>query len=81
MKQYTLDILKDLTQENLPIKVQNLITEIGTTNYVNSNQSELMFILYNTIFPDKQEHTATCDSCRMRVYHGLKDYLKTLEGK
>jgi len=77
MTQYTQEKLKDLTDENLLIKVNELIKEIGNTNFVNNNQSELMFILYNRIYPQNQEHNRSCGTCRGKVYRKLNEYLKT----
>jgi hypothetical protein len=77
MTPYTQERLKDLTDDNLLTKVDDLIKEIGTTNFVNNNQSELMFILYNRIYPENPEHTRSCGSCREKVYRKLNDYLKT----
>ena len=77
MTPYTQEKLKDLTDDNLLSKIDDLIKEIGTTNFVNNNQSELMFILYNRIYPENQEHNRSCGTCKEKVYRKLNDYLKT----
>ena len=81
MTPYLIEHLKDLNDDNIQEKVQTLITEIGTTNYVNDNQSQLMFIFYNRIYPDNPEHTRSCGSCREKVYRKLNEYLKSKEEK
>lgn len=77
MTPYTMEKLRDLTDDNLLSKVDELIQEIGTTNYVNNNQSELMFILYNRIYNENPEHNRSCGTCREKVYAKLNEYLKT----
>jgi hypothetical protein len=74
MKEYAKKILSDLTEENIHLKVKDLIDEIGNTNYVNSNQSELMFILYNTLNPLKRDQGYSCTKCREKVFRWLVNY-------
>jgi hypothetical protein len=69
------EFLKDLNDSNIYKKVELLIGGIKG-NYADSNQTELMFILHNRLFPNNQEYTKGCTACRERVYNRLLNYLK-----
>lgn len=75
MTPYFYEKTKDLTDDNIRAKVQELITEIGDTNFTNANQTDLMFAYHNRLFKDTQEHTKGCGACRLRVYNRLVQYL------
>jgi len=73
--------LKDLTNDNLYEKVGNLLASI-TGNYTDNNQTALLFIYHNKIYPTQQEHTQGCGACRGRVYNRVKDwYTKNTSNK
>jgi hypothetical protein len=73
MNPYILEKTKDLSDDNILEKVGELLGTINA-NYVDSNQTTLMFIYHNRIFKDNQEHTKGCAACRGRVYNRLKDW-------
>jgi hypothetical protein len=55
-------------------RVDNIMIEIGETNYSNSEQTTELFNLNNIIFPNLKEFGVSCSSCRSRVYNRLKEY-------
>lgn len=73
MNPYIKEQLKDLTDDNIQQKLGELISSIKS-NYADNNQTELLFIYHNRLFPNQQEHTKSCSSCRERVYNRLKEY-------
>jgi len=70
MNAIVINFMKDLTDENIMDKVNELLDGIKN-NYVDNNQCEIMFMLHNRLFPLNQEHTKTCPPCRERVYKRL----------
>jgi hypothetical protein len=81
MHPYLVEKLRDLTDDNLSQKIQDLITEIGDTNYTNNVQTDLMFTLHNRAYPDSKESSKGCGACRLRVYNRLIEYLKNDNSK
>lgn len=65
-----MDFMKDLTDENILDKVNQLLEGIKN-NYVDNNQCQIMFLLHNRLFPNNKEHTQSCPPCRERVYNRL----------
>jgi len=76
MHPYLVEKLRDLTNDNLKQKIQDLIDEIGDTNYTNNVQTDLMFIYHNKAYPLAKESSKGCGACRLRVYNRLLEYLK-----
>jgi len=70
MNPFVREFLKDLSQDNLNEKVLILLSTIKN-NYVDSNQTTIMFALHNMIFINNQEHGISCASCRGRVFNRL----------
>lgn len=74
MRPVLLEKVKDLSDDNIYDKIKELLEEIGTTNYVNNNQSELMFYLHNYLKLWGREDNRSCGSCREKVYNRLKEW-------
>lgn len=60
--------------EDVFIRLNNIMLEIGDTNYSNSQQTQELFNLNNLIYPDLKEYSTYCGACRGRVYNRLKRY-------
>lgn len=55
-------------------QLKTLLEELEGKNTINKEQTDRMFNLNNTIFPNIKEHGRTCTTCRSRVYNRLKNY-------
>jgi hypothetical protein len=55
-------------------QLKTLLEELEGKNTINKEQTDRMFNLNNTIFPNVKEHGRTCVTCRSRVYNRLKNY-------
>ena len=62
-------------------RLNKLMMELEGKDKIYSHQTDEMFDLHNTIFPDIKEFGKSCASCRERVYKTLKDHWTRLKTK
>lgn len=55
-------------------QIHNLMMELEGKDKILSHQTELLFNLNNTLFPDSKEFTRGCPACRERAYKRVKRY-------
>lgn len=55
-------------------EINNLMSELDGKDKIYAHQTDILYRLYNELFPDLKEWNKACDSCRIRVYNAVRDW-------